>query len=140
MTLNFKLDIKINNIPDEKRIKKAQFYLDTQIFNDSEPYMPIKSGALKNMTRLESMSMAGTGKVCLAAAPYGRFQYYGKVMIDPVTGSPWARKDAKKVVTNRNLTWSNPMTHAKWFDTVKKNNMQKWKDGIKDILNGTDNL
>lgn len=140
MIKTFKLNIKYKNPIDEKTIHKAQYYLDSQVFNDSEPYIPIKSGALKNLSRLESSALAGTGKVCLAAPPYGQFQYYGRVMVDPVTGSPWARKDAKKVVTKRILTWTNPLTHAKWFHTVKKQNMLKWKKGVEDILNGRDNL
>lgn len=133
--------VKVSYNPDfDKKVKKAQFWLDSQVFNDCEPYMPLKSGSLKNSTRAENASLAGSGRVCIATAPYGRFQYYGKVMVDPETGSPWARKDAKKVLTDRDLTWSNPFTVPRWFETVKSIKEKEWKEGVEDILNGTSNL
>ena len=109
-----------------KNLARAQFALDTQIMNDMTRYMPKNTGTLIALTRARSVSTAGTGLVCAAAGPYGRFQYYGKVMIDPVTGSPVARKGAKKVVTDRPLTYSNPEARPKWFEAAKDKNLNKW--------------
>lgn len=109
-----------------ENLARAQFALDTQIMNDMTRYMPKNTGALIALTRARSVSTAGTGLVCAAAGPYGRFQYYGKVMIDPVTGSPFARKGAKKVVTDRPLTYSNPEARPKWFEAAKDENLNKW--------------
>lgn len=109
-----------------KNLARAQRELDKQIMNDMTRYMPKNTGTLITRTRARSASMAGTGLVCAAAGPYGRFQYYGKVMIDPVTGSPFAREDAEKVVTDRPLTYSNPEARPKWFEAAKDKNLNKW--------------
>lgn len=63
-------------------------------------YMPFRSGALatkhkfiKSSTEIEVI------------APYARFQYYGMVMVDTQTGSPWAKKGHIKTVTGTPLTY-----------------------------------
>ena len=66
----------------------------------------------------------------------GRFLYEGKVMVDPVTGSPWAREGAKKVVTERSLTYSNPKATPHWFDTAKDAHGKTWVKGVKQIAGG----
>lgn len=120
----------------ERKLQKAQYWLDNQIFNDMEPYMPYKTGTLKQLARAETSSLAGTGKVVAAAGPYGRFQYEGKVMVDPNTGSPWARPKAKKVLTERPLAYANPLTEPHWFETAKKNHLKGWIEGVEKVLNG----
>lgn len=120
----------------DEQLQRAQYYLDSQVMNDMVPFMPMQTGTLINNTRARSAAMAGTGKVCAAAPPYGRFQYMGKVMIDPVTGSPWARKGAKKIVTDRPLTYSNPRAVPFWFDEAKKTSSAKWIKGVKQRAGG----
>lgn len=134
--VTFNAKVRLNDVDYDKRLNRAQYWLDNQIFNDTEAYMPQKTNALRNVTRAENSSVAGTGKVVVAAGPYGRFLYEGKVMVDPVTNSPWARKDAKKVVTENDLTYSNPLTKPHWFDVAKKNHMKGWIEGVDKILNG----
>ena len=129
-----KIVLNLNGYKD--RFKKAQFALDTQIMNDVEPYMPIRENTLRSLTRAESTSLAGKGKVCVSAGAYGRFQYEGKVMVDPITGSPWARKDAKKVLTDRPLTYSNPMTTPHWFETAKQDHEKEWVQLVERYVNG----
>lgn len=129
-----KVNIDFSKISD--RIGQAQFWLDNQIMTDMVPLMPHQTGTLINLTRARSAAVAGAGMVYAAVGPYGRFQYMGKVMVDPVTNSPWARKDAKKVLTDKNLTYSNPETVPRWFDEAKKLHGQKWVQGVKDIIGG----
>ena len=129
-----KVDVSLNRF--EKQYQKAQYYLDNQIMNDMVLYMPHQDGTLVNLTRLQSAALAGTGRVVAAAPPQGRFLYEGKVMVDPVTGSPWARKGAKKVVTDRPLTYSNPKATPHWFDTAKESHGKAWVKGVKRIAGG----
>lgn len=129
-----KVDVSLNRF--EEQFQKAQYYLDSQIMNDMVPYMPNRDGTLINLTRLQSAALAGSGKVVAAASPTGRFLYEGKVMVDPVTGSPWARKGAKKVVTERPLTYSNPKVTPHWFDTEKEAHGKAWIKGVKRIAGG----
>ena len=120
----------------EKQFQDAQYYLDGQVMNDMVPYMPHRDGTLVNITRLKSASMQGSGWVAAGTGPTARFLYYGKVMVDPVTGSPWARKGAKKVVTDRPLTYSNPKASQNWFDTAKDKFVDALIIGVMNIYGG----
>ena len=131
---DIKADVSLNRL--EKQFQKAQFWLDGQVMNDMVPYMPHRDGIFVNLTRMRSAALQGTGKVVAGAPPQGRFLYEGKVMIDPVTGSPWARKGAKKVVTERPLTYSNPKATPHWFDTAKDAHGKSWVKGVKRIAGG----
>lgn len=128
---DIKVDVSLNRF--ERQYERAQYYLDSQIMTDMVPYMPHRDGNFVNVTRLQSAALAGSGKVVAAAPPMGRFLYEGKVMVDPVTGSPWARKGAKKVVTERPLTYSNPKATPHWFDTAKDAHGIAWVKGVKQI-------
>lgn len=131
---DIKVNVKLNRF--EKQFQEAQYYLDSQVMNDMVPYMPHRDGNFVNVTRFQSAALAGSGKVVAGASPMGRFLYEGKVMVDPVTGSPWARKGAKKVVTERPLTYGNPKATPHWFDTAKKVHRKAWVKEVKQIAGG----
>ena len=131
---DIKVDVSLSRF--EKQFQDAQYWLDGQVMNDMVPYMPHRDGIFVNLTRMRSAALQGTGKVVAGAPPQGRFLYEGKVMIDPVTGSPWARKGAKKVVTERPLTYSNPKATPHWFDTAKDAHGKSWVKGVKRIAGG----
>ena len=112
---------------------------------DMVPYMPHETGTFINTTRARSASLAGTGLVCAGTGPMGRFLYYGKGMVDELTGSPWARKGAKKVLVSEfagttnakeNLSYSNPKATPKWFETAKKNHGKAWVTHVKKQAGG----
>ena len=87
--------------------------------------------------------MQGTGFVCAAAEPYGRFLYMGKTMVDELTGSPYARQYAKKVLVSQfsgqtaakeNLEYTrqaHPRAQAKWFDAAKRQYGSTWIRKVK---------
>lgn len=131
---NIRLDVNMKGL--ENKFNAAQLWLDNQIMQDMKPYMPQLTETLQNLTSAESAAMLGTGQVAAAAGPYGRFQYMGKVMVDPVTNSPWARKKAKKVVTGRSLTYSRPGAQAQWFEAAMAQHKQQWVDGVAKIIGG----
>lgn len=131
---NFRANIDLSKY--DERIKKAQYYLDSEVMTAMLPYIPIRTGSLRQRTLAESQSVAGTGKVYAAVKPYGRFHYYGKVMVDEETGSPWAKRGHKKVVTERPLKWTNPLTQPMWFEPVKAQNKDRWINGLKEIIGG----
>ena len=130
------LRVKVDMERINRNIDNAQYWLDSQVMTDMVPYMPQNTGAFINITRAQSAALAGSGEVVAGAAPMGRFLYEGKVMIDPETGSPWARKGAKKIVTDRPLTYSNPKATPKWFETAKKQHGKAWIAGVKDKIGG----
>ena len=118
------LDVDLSRF--EKQYGKAQYTLDSMVMTSMEPYMPHRTGVFRNITKAMSAAIAGSGTVIAAAPPFGRFLYEGKVMVDEQTGSPWARPGAKKIVTDRDLTYSNPRATPHWFDTAKKNHGASW--------------
>lgn len=131
---DIKVDISLDRF--SKQFQEAQYWLDTQVMNDMVPFMPHNTGTFINVTRAQSAALAGSGVVIAASAPMGRFLYMGKVMVDPETGSPWARKGAKKVVTEKPLNYSNPKAVPFWFDEAKRQHGQQWIKGVKKRAGG----
>ena len=118
------------------RFKRAQFLLDTQIMIDMEPFMPRQTGQFIQLTKARSASFAGKGIVYAGAPPFGHFLHTGKVMVDPVTLSPWARKGATKIYTDRDLKMWYPGATAHWFDVAKAAHIQDWVDLVKKTVGG----
>ena len=71
------------------------------------------------------------GRRVVFPGPYARYQYGGYVMVDPETGSPFAKEGATKVLTNRRLTYSQPMATDHWFDEAKARHGQYWIAEVK---------
>ena len=130
-----KVDITLNRF--EKNFGVAQKYLDSQVMTDMVPYMPMVTGTFINQTKAISASMAGTGYVCAAAPPYGRFLYYGNVMVAP-NGSTWAKAAEKKVTVSQfrgktnakeKIQYTNtfhPEVTEQWFEAAKKKYKKDW--------------
>ena len=131
---DIELDVDLSRF--EKQYGKAQYALDSMIMTSMQPYMPHRTGTFINVTKAMSAAIAGSGNVIAAAPPFGRFWYEGKVMVDTKTGSPWARPGAKKVVTDRDLKYSNPKATPHWFDTAKENHGDSWVRAVKKIAGG----
>lgn len=102
---------------------RAEHIVAIQMAKDTEQYVPARTKSLSNRTRV-------SGDTIIYPGPYARFLYYGKLMIDPKTGSPWATKGATKVVTGTDLDISQAV-HGKaqshWFEASKAQNLPKWK-------------
>lgn len=133
------IDIKLDLSRIEGNFNQAQYVLDSVVMTSMVPYMPKEKGYFINRTRAESAAIAGTGEVVAAAAPEGRFLYQGKVMVDPVTKSAFARKGAKKELTTQNLKYSkaaHPKARAHWFDAAKKRYVDNWVRVVKKNAGG----
>lgn len=131
------LDVDLSRF--EKQYGKAQYVLDSMVMTSMQPYMPHRTGTFINVTKAMSAAIAGSGTVVAAAPPMGRFLYEGKVMIDPETGSPWARLGAKKIVTDKSLNYDtshNPNVTDHWFETAKKNHGKSWIKAVKKEAGG----
>lgn len=132
----FTIDLDIDLSRFEKQYQEAQVALDSMVMTSMVPYMPHQTGTFINVTKAMSAALAGSGTVVAAAPPMGRFLYEGKVMVDELTGSPWARPGARKIVTDRELTYSNPKATPHWFDTAKNNHGKSWVTAVKKIAGG----
>lgn len=137
------MKIKLNMSRFSRQYQEAQHLLDGMVMDSMIEFMPMISGDFINRTRVKSTSMQGTGFVCAAAEPYGRFLYFGKTMVDPATGSTWARHDAEKVLVSQysgktnakeNLEYTrqaHPQAQAKWFDAAKRQYGATWIRKVK---------
>lgn len=149
-TLSIDANIDLGRI--EENIRKAQYFLDSQVMTDMVPYMPMQTGNFIQRTRAMSAAVAGSGKVVAAAPPMGRYLYMGKVMVDSETGKGPARievspgeyifrfrKGAKLVATERDLKFSkaaNPKAQKQWFDAAKRAHGKEWVKQVKKIAGG----
>lgn len=101
----------------------AEHNLATQVAKDTSPYVPAKTLSLDKRTRVDE-------NLIIYPAPYARFLYFGKLMVDPETGSAWAKKDAAKVATDKDLVFSKAVhsqAQSHWFEASKAENMDKWE-------------
>ena len=109
-----------------RQFEDAQIWLGETVLEDCKPYMPLRTGSMQQRSKVNY-----DGTQVEFPGPYARFQYGGKVMVDSVTNSPWARKGAKKVLTDRPLTYSQPTATSHWFDTAKAAHGEYWVSEVK---------
>lgn len=105
-----------------KGASKAEHIVAIQAAKDTSPYVPMLTGSLNTRTQID-------GNVIIYPGPYARYLYYGKLMIDPNTGSAWAKEGATKVTTDKNLVFTqtaHPQAQDHWFEASKAQNLDKW--------------
>lgn len=134
--VHYKFDLDMSRF--DSQFNKAQYELDSQIMTDMIKFMPKVTSTFIDRTIAESASIAGSGYVCAAAAPYGRFLYFGKTMVSAVTGSTWAKFREKKVLVSQfrgktnaseNLKFddtANPDVTAEWYEEAKRKYKRDW--------------
>lgn len=104
------------------KAEKAEHIVALQVQKDTEPFVPALTESFANRTQV-------VGNEIIYPAPYARYLYYGKLMVDPNTGSSYAPKGGTKVLTDKNLVFTTT-THAQaqshWFEASKAQNLDKW--------------
>lgn len=105
-----------------KASTKAEHAVAVQAAKDTSPYVPFLTGSLNARTQVD-------GGYVIYPGPYARYLYYGKLMVDPNTGSAWASEGVTKVTTDRNLVFTKAY-HSEaqdhWFEASKAQNLDKW--------------
>lgn len=130
-----KFDINVSGLDEAKKELEAQWLnaeheLAEQVKEDTVPFVPAKTESLSIRTRVEKSLIIYPG-------PYARFLYFGKLMVDPETGSAWARRGVKKVLTDKNLVFSqavHPQAQSHWFEASKAQNIDKWEKKAKELI------
>lgn len=105
-----------------KACTRAEHVLAEQIEKDNQQFVPAFTESITQRTRVD-------GSAVIYPGPYARFLYYGKVMVDPNTGSTYAPKGGTKVLTDRDLVFSkavHPQAQSHWFEASKAQNLDKW--------------
>lgn len=101
---------------------KAEHIVATQVRKDTSPYVPFLTGSLDERTQV-------VGNAVVYPGPYARYLYYGKVMVDPGTGSTYAKKGMTKVLTDKKLEFNKAghnQAQSYWFEASKAENLKKW--------------
>lgn len=131
-----------------KNIKRAQYWLDGAIMDSMTPYMPMVTGNFIQRTRAMSAAIQGSGQVCAAAPPYGRYLYEGKVMVE-TTGQPAFYIEgvgfrhhigSTLIPTGKDLNYTStfhPGVQSHWFEPAKRTHEKEWKNGVRRILWGS---
>ena len=89
----------------QRSYKDAQFMLNEMVYTDSDPYVPMDSGDLKNIVERD-------GETIVYNSPYAAAQYYGL---------PNKRKSA------------HPLASMQWFEVAKKAKGREWIRRAKEI-------
>ena len=109
---------------------KAENEVAQAVKKDTEPFLPYREGELTDRTTVKK-------NLVIYPGPYARFLYYGKLMVDPETGSAWARKGVKKVLTDKNLVFSKAVhqqAQSHWFEASKAQNEEKWEKLAREVI------
>lgn len=114
----------------------AQKFIDSECIRKMVRYTPAKNLILSKAAVLGTK--IGSGRI-VVTSPYGRYQYYGKLMVSSITGSAYARKGEKKVLTNKDLQYStvrHPQAQRLWFEVMKKQHGQAILRGAARLAGG----
>lgn len=131
-TLVYTVDASALDSLDFERVKpQAQKFFSDRLLAESDPYIPYDSGILKSSGRV-----VDDGNAIEYETPYARYQYYGKLMVDPITGKGaffskdygfWSRPMAQKKLTDRDLKYQGaPTRGSHWVERAWLAN----KDGL----------
>lgn len=124
----FSFDVSSNIVPTvtgnvESASEKAVYVMALQAKKDTSPYVPALTGDLDRGTKVEKSKIIYPG-------PQSRYLYYGKLMVDPATGSSYASYGATKVLTDKDLVFNKAMhlqAQSHWFEASKSENKEKWE-------------
>lgn len=110
----------------------VQKFFTGELMRLSDPYVPFRSGPLKN-----TVQPSNDWDAIIYNTPYARYHWYGKLMVDPITkkgsfydprsGRHWSRPNTPKELTTRDLHYTGgPLRGPKWVERCWINN----KDSI----------
>lgn len=102
----------------------AKRFFTNELMKLSDDYVPYQSGMLKASARI-----GNNGDEIIYNTPYARYLWYGKLMVDPVTGKgafyngerfwsrPKTQPNYQKVLTSRDLKFTGaPMRGPRWVE------------------------
>ena len=113
--ISYKLELDTRKIHNRfsPRFDRAQKFVDNEVLKDSDEYVPMRTGNLRNSGIRGTV--LGSGRV-IYNAPYAAKCYYGT-----------------HIRFSKNL---HPKATAQWFEKAKAVNRQKWIDGAQKIVEG----
>ena len=116
---------------------KAQFFFSNEVLRLADKYVPMANGILK-----DSAMVTPDKEGITYTAPYARYHWFGKLMVDPVTGKGsffnpiegrhWSRPNTPKVLTDRDMEYQgSPLRGPHWVERM-------WISEGKEIIKSTE--
>lgn len=121
----------------QRQFNSAQAFIDSESIRHMKDYTPMRNGILYKSATLGTE--IGSGSI-MYAAPYARYQYYGKLMVSRKTGSSYARKKEKKILTDKDLVYSKArhrLAGAYWFERMKADKLTVILRGAAKLAGGS---
>lgn len=126
-----RIDIDIDKAVKNRHFDRAEKYMAQRVKAYCDPYVPMQSGHLKNSAEVGANYVKYLG-------PYARFQYGGRVMVGIRSGSPWARRGEKKVLTNRSLSYhGGGQRGSKWDKRMMAQRGGELRRDVANFVGGT---
>ena len=99
------------------------------VLDDCNKYAPDDREGLIDSSAIHSDVLHGN---LVWATPYARYLYHGVLMVDPKTGSAWAREGQTKVLTSpeKALTFDkqkNPKAGSHWCERARADHGDEWR-------------
>ncbi|HWT27622.1 MAG TPA: minor capsid protein [Mobilitalea sp.] len=121
MEFNGRLDIKSTDLMLKGRGLQdhgpVQKVIDQEVIRLMAPYTPRQNNILIDSATLGTD--IGNGEIN-QNTPYARYHYYGKLMVSSITGSAWASRGEKKILTDVDMKYNGaPMRGPFWFERMK---------------------
>lgn len=109
--------------------EKALGITSQQALADCNEYVPDDQGALVNSSNIHSDVLHGR---LVWATPYARCLYHGVLMVDPKTGSAWAREGQTKVKVSPEVRLKfdkrkNPKAGSHWCERAQADHGEEWR-------------
>lgn len=115
----------------EEKKEIAQEELKHMVVTDTDPFVPMESGYLKNSVH----DSLGDGKPrIIYEGPYAHYLYTGQVMVDPDTKNPWAKKGAIKVYKEPLQALQFKTGMSEWFEHSKNLYSKRWIKEIEKVI------
>lgn len=110
----------------------VQWFFSNEVLRLADSYVPFDNGVLAASGRV-----IGQGDALIYDTPYARYHWFGKLMVDPITGKGaffnpkygfWSRKGVNKVLTDRDMQYQGaPLRGSMWTTRM-------WADRSAEIL------
>ena len=109
--------------------EKALGITSQQALADCNEYVPDDQDALVNSSNIHSDVLHGK---LVWATPYARYLYHGVLMVDPKTGSAWAREGQTKVKVSPEVRLKfdkrkNPKAGSHWCERAQADHGEEWR-------------
>ena len=109
--------------------EKARGITSQQALADCNEYVPDDQDALVNSSNIHSDILHGK---LVWSTPYARYLYHGVLMVDPKTGSAWAREGQTKAKVSPEVRLKfdkrkNPKAGPHWCERAQADHGEEWR-------------